>query len=159
MMVVSANADLYSPFPHSLSVDEGPQSTSSEEGSGLHSPVLGPPFPSPNGDSSRLRKSNQFSSSVSSSYLPLKKSASVRIATLFIAPLASLPPQNSASIPSFTFSRLSFSPQQKHQILTLDTTPTIVRNSLFLLAITLAWISLPIRHLCRDFLLPLPIAS
>ncbi|KDQ27287.1 hypothetical protein PLEOSDRAFT_1076525 [Pleurotus ostreatus PC15] len=37
-MVASLNSDLYTPFPHNMILEEGPQS--SEEGSGLHSPVF-----------------------------------------------------------------------------------------------------------------------
>lgn len=50
-MVTSTNADLYTPFPQGMTLEEGPQS--SEEGSGLHSPIFGAPFPPPHGDSSR----------------------------------------------------------------------------------------------------------
>jgi len=50
-MVASANGDLYTPFPRGMILEEGPQS--SEEGSGLHSPVFGAPFP-PRGDSCKL---------------------------------------------------------------------------------------------------------
>ncbi|KAF4567153.1 hypothetical protein EYR40_006147 [Pleurotus pulmonarius] len=47
-MVASLNSDLYTPFPHNMILEEGPQS--SEEGSGLHSPVFGAPFAPPHGD-------------------------------------------------------------------------------------------------------------
>ncbi|KAJ8501742.1 hypothetical protein ONZ45_g12033 [Pleurotus djamor] len=48
-MVASVNSDLYTPFlPQGMILDEGPQS--SEEGSGLHSPVFGVPFATPHGD-------------------------------------------------------------------------------------------------------------
>lgn len=56
-MVVSANADLYTPFPHGMIVEDGPQS--SEEGSGLHSPIFGAPFPAPHGDSSSSKLLSQ----------------------------------------------------------------------------------------------------
>jgi hypothetical protein len=56
-MVMSGNADLYSPFPQGMALEEGPQS--SEEGSGLHSPIFGAPFPSPHGNSSRHNRYNQ----------------------------------------------------------------------------------------------------
>ncbi|KAL0957013.1 hypothetical protein HGRIS_003114 [Hohenbuehelia grisea] len=49
-MVASVNSDLYAPFPAAMVLEEGPQS--SEEGSGLHSPVFGPPFGPLHGDSS-----------------------------------------------------------------------------------------------------------
>ncbi|KAG8214094.1 hypothetical protein J3R82DRAFT_10852 [Butyriboletus roseoflavus] len=48
-MVVSATSDVYSPFP-AMIVDDGPQS--SDDGSGLHSPIFGAQFPPPHGDSS-----------------------------------------------------------------------------------------------------------
>ena len=47
-MVASTSADIYSPFHHPMINEEGPQS--SEEGSGLHSPVFGAPYPT-HGDS------------------------------------------------------------------------------------------------------------
>jgi hypothetical protein len=45
-MVASANTDIYSPFQQTMISEEGPQS--SEEGSGLHSPVFGAPYPTHN---------------------------------------------------------------------------------------------------------------
>ncbi|KAF8149340.1 hypothetical protein B0H34DRAFT_733344 [Crassisporium funariophilum] len=51
-MVASANEDIYSPFQQSMLPEEGPQS--SEEGSGLHSPVFGAPYPT-HGDSFRYQ--------------------------------------------------------------------------------------------------------
>ncbi|PPQ92783.1 hypothetical protein CVT25_003831 [Psilocybe cyanescens] len=42
-MVASTNADPYSPFQQTMIPEEGPQS--SEEGSGLHSPVFSAPYP------------------------------------------------------------------------------------------------------------------
>lgn len=42
-MVASADTDIYSPFQQPMISEEGPQS--SEEGSGLHSPVFGAPYP------------------------------------------------------------------------------------------------------------------
>ncbi|KIK99397.1 hypothetical protein PAXRUDRAFT_822813 [Paxillus rubicundulus Ve08.2h10] len=50
-MVVSVNSDIYSPFPHGMIIEDGPQS--SEDGSGLHSPIFGAQFPQPHGDSIR----------------------------------------------------------------------------------------------------------
>ena len=47
-MVASTNADIYSPFHQPMINEDGPQS--SEEGSGLHSPVFGAPYPT-HGDS------------------------------------------------------------------------------------------------------------
>ncbi|KAH7911013.1 hypothetical protein BJ138DRAFT_1151604 [Hygrophoropsis aurantiaca] len=49
-MVASANSDVYTPFPQGMILEDGPQS--SEDGSGLHSPIFGAPFP-PHGDSIR----------------------------------------------------------------------------------------------------------
>ncbi|KAF9552718.1 hypothetical protein CPC08DRAFT_714372 [Agrocybe pediades] len=49
-MVASTNADLYPPFQQTMLPEEGPQS--SEDGSGLHSPVFGAPYPT-HGDSFR----------------------------------------------------------------------------------------------------------
>uniref|UniRef100_A0A8H7Y1S2 Zn(2)-C6 fungal-type domain-containing protein n=1 Tax=Psilocybe cubensis TaxID=181762 RepID=A0A8H7Y1S2_PSICU len=51
-MVSSANADPYSPFQQTMVPEEGPQS--SEEGSGLHSPVFGAPYTT-HGDSFRYQ--------------------------------------------------------------------------------------------------------
>lgn len=45
-MVASADADIYSPFQPPMISEDGPQS--SEEGSGLHSPVFGAPYPTHN---------------------------------------------------------------------------------------------------------------
>ncbi|KAF8814824.1 hypothetical protein BYT27DRAFT_7156612 [Phlegmacium glaucopus] len=42
-MVAGADTDIYSPFQPTMISEEGPQS--SEEGSGLHSPVFGAPYP------------------------------------------------------------------------------------------------------------------
>lgn len=42
-MVASADTDIYSPFQQPIISEDGPQS--SEEGSGLHSPVFGAPYP------------------------------------------------------------------------------------------------------------------
>ncbi|KDR67042.1 hypothetical protein GALMADRAFT_1133694 [Galerina marginata CBS 339.88] len=50
-MVASSNADVYSPFQQTMISEEGPQS--SEEGSGLHSPVFGAPYHPTHGDSFR----------------------------------------------------------------------------------------------------------
>ncbi|KAG6335686.1 hypothetical protein ID866_3392 [Astraeus odoratus] len=50
-MVASTNGDVYTPFPHTIIVEDGPQS--SEDGSGLHSPIFGAQFPQPHGDSIR----------------------------------------------------------------------------------------------------------
>ncbi|KAI6021518.1 hypothetical protein BKA83DRAFT_4283107 [Pisolithus microcarpus] len=50
-MVASTNGDVYAHFPHGIIVDDGPQS--SEDGSGLHSPIFGAQFPHPHGDSIR----------------------------------------------------------------------------------------------------------
>ncbi|KAL4078296.1 hypothetical protein V8B97DRAFT_1936553 [Scleroderma yunnanense] len=50
-MVASSNGDVYPPFPHPIIVEDGPQS--SEDGSGLHSPIFGAQFPQPHGDSIR----------------------------------------------------------------------------------------------------------
>ena len=52
VMVASANSDLYSPFQRGMNTEEGQQS--SEDGSGVHSPVFGAPFPSPHGDNCEL---------------------------------------------------------------------------------------------------------
>ena len=45
-MVASADTDIYSPFQQPMISEDGPQS--SEEGSGLHSPVFGAPYPTHN---------------------------------------------------------------------------------------------------------------
>lgn len=45
-MVASADTDIYSPFQPPIISEDGPQS--SEEGSGLHSPVFGAPYPTHN---------------------------------------------------------------------------------------------------------------
>ncbi|KAF9227168.1 hypothetical protein BS17DRAFT_727147 [Gyrodon lividus] len=50
-MVASVNSDIYSPFPHGMIIEDAPQS--SEDGSGLHSPIFGEHFPQPHGDSIR----------------------------------------------------------------------------------------------------------
>ncbi|KAF9241857.1 hypothetical protein BU15DRAFT_87078 [Melanogaster broomeanus] len=50
-MVASVSSDIYSPFPHGMIIEDGPQS--SEDGSGLHSPIFGAQFPQPHGDSIR----------------------------------------------------------------------------------------------------------
>ncbi|KAI6040220.1 hypothetical protein EDC04DRAFT_2567248 [Pisolithus marmoratus] len=50
-MVTTTNGDVYAHFPHGIIVDDGPQS--SEDGSGLHSPIFGAQFPHPHGDSIR----------------------------------------------------------------------------------------------------------
>ncbi|KAI6033231.1 hypothetical protein F5J12DRAFT_799618 [Pisolithus orientalis] len=50
-MVASSNGDVYAQFPHGIIVDDGPQS--SEDGSGLHSPIFGAHFPHSHGDSIR----------------------------------------------------------------------------------------------------------
>ncbi|TFK44027.1 hypothetical protein BDQ12DRAFT_717221 [Crucibulum laeve] len=52
-MVASVNSDLYSPFQQHIMHEEGPQS--SEEGSGLHSPVYSPYAP-PHGDNFRYQQ-------------------------------------------------------------------------------------------------------
>lgn len=50
-MVASANSDLYTPFPQGpMREESGP---SSEEGSGLHSPIFGVQYAQPHGDSNR----------------------------------------------------------------------------------------------------------
>ncbi|KAG1832399.1 hypothetical protein EV424DRAFT_1342372 [Suillus variegatus] len=48
-MVISTDSDIYTPFPQSVMMEDGPQS--SEDGSGLHSPIFGAQFPQPHGDS------------------------------------------------------------------------------------------------------------
>ncbi|TFK16655.1 hypothetical protein FA15DRAFT_741029 [Coprinopsis marcescibilis] len=50
-MVASSNGDLFSSFQQTMIPEEGPQS--SEDGSGLHSPVFGASYPSAHGDSFR----------------------------------------------------------------------------------------------------------
>ncbi|KAG0700822.1 hypothetical protein DFH29DRAFT_602797 [Suillus ampliporus] len=47
-MVISTDSDIYTPFPQSMIIEDGPQS--SEDGSGLHSPIFGAQFPQPHGD-------------------------------------------------------------------------------------------------------------
>jgi hypothetical protein len=49
-MVASADGDLYTPFPQSSSTMPDESNPSSEEGSGLHSPVFGVQY---HGDSNR----------------------------------------------------------------------------------------------------------
>lgn len=60
-MVASADSDLYSPFPHN-SMPEEPSGPSSEEGSGLHSPIFGGQYAHPHGDSNRMFKTPHSSS-------------------------------------------------------------------------------------------------
>ncbi|KAF9066700.1 hypothetical protein BDP27DRAFT_1404271 [Rhodocollybia butyracea] len=52
-MVASINNDLYSPFQHPSMAEEGPQS--SEDGSGIHSPVFDSHFPPPHGNDFRYQ--------------------------------------------------------------------------------------------------------
>ncbi|KAH7888914.1 hypothetical protein F5I97DRAFT_1802765 [Phlebopus sp. FC_14] len=47
-MLTGSTSDVYSPFPLGIVVEDGPQS--SEDGSGLHSPIIGAPFPHIHGD-------------------------------------------------------------------------------------------------------------
>ncbi|KAG1812086.1 uncharacterized protein BJ212DRAFT_1371289 [Suillus subaureus] len=47
-MVISTDSDIYTPFPQGIMMEDGPQS--SEDGSGLHSPIFGAQFPQPHGD-------------------------------------------------------------------------------------------------------------
>ncbi|KAG1751431.1 uncharacterized protein EDB91DRAFT_1105483 [Suillus paluster] len=47
-MVISTDSDIYTPFPQGMIIEDGPQS--SEDGSGLHSPIFGAQFPQPHGD-------------------------------------------------------------------------------------------------------------
>lgn len=49
-MVISTDSDIYTPFPQMI-IEDGPQS--SEDGSGLHSPIFSAHFPQPHGDSSK----------------------------------------------------------------------------------------------------------
>ncbi|KAG1790494.1 uncharacterized protein HD556DRAFT_1310512 [Suillus plorans] len=51
-MVISTDSDIYTPFPQSVMMEDGPQS--SEDGSGLHSPIFGAQFPQPHGDTGIL---------------------------------------------------------------------------------------------------------
>jgi hypothetical protein len=50
LMVISTDSDIYTPFPQMI-IEDGPQS--SEDGSGLHSPIFSAHFPQPHGDSSK----------------------------------------------------------------------------------------------------------
>ena len=54
-MVASADSDLYPPFPRN-NMPEAPSGPSSEEGSGLHSPIFGGQYAHPHGDSNRMFK-------------------------------------------------------------------------------------------------------
>ncbi|KIM45747.1 hypothetical protein M413DRAFT_17514 [Hebeloma cylindrosporum] len=64
-MVASTNADIYSPFQQPMINEDGPQS--SEEGSGLHSPVFGAPYPT-HGDSFRYQDVHHSSGMIAPQY-------------------------------------------------------------------------------------------
>ncbi|OJA20523.1 hypothetical protein AZE42_01595 [Rhizopogon vesiculosus] len=53
-MVISTDSDIYTPFPQGIMMEDGPQS--SEDGSGLHSPIFSAHFPQPHGDSIRYHQ-------------------------------------------------------------------------------------------------------
>jgi hypothetical protein len=51
-MVASADGDLYTPFPQNNNIPEE-RRPSSEEGSGIHSPIFGVKYATSRGDSNR----------------------------------------------------------------------------------------------------------
>lgn len=89
-MVASVNGDPYTPFPQGIVIEEGPQS--SEEGSGLHSPIFGAPFLPPHGDSSReLQSSRNLLPYRAFTPISSIKSGTIKINSTFKVPRASSP--------------------------------------------------------------------